>query len=228
MSWCSQMNNGAASIPARFKRMDPERPTFDSLVAQITKKTEKDKMKPKSFKSLAKLVLSPENRVWRKEEIERNKRRATQLLIMGGKSFLVDDEGNEEEVKRSDFEHGSLSPMQRKLTKQASLLSLQSNNSFDSDWSDEENVELERKFGGMSSRSEKSDRKDLMERSIRRSRSRKSGSKTPPCLKDGKLVYSSGNVTVKSVFAASPADETARSFTKQCILEDEQLEKNVG
>ena len=87
----------SSSIPARFKRMDPQRPTFSSLVTQISKAKEEEKVEHKSFKSMAKSLLSPENRVCRKEQIDQNKRRATQLLIMGGKSFLVDEEGKVEE-----------------------------------------------------------------------------------------------------------------------------------
>lgn len=189
MSWSSQINNGTSSIPLRFKKMDPERPTFDSLVTQVTKITEKDKFKGKSgksFKSLARSVLSPENRVWRQKQIEQNKRRAAQLLIMGGKSFLVDDEGEvlEEVVKGRN--------VQNQLTKQDSLLSLQSNTSFDSDWSDDEHVELERKFGGMFSRSEtvQGRETELVNKPGKRSKSRKSGFQTPP---DAALVYSSYN-----------------------------------
>jgi len=222
ISWSSQLHNGSSSIPSRFKKMDPERPTFDILVTQVTKKSEKAKLKGKSFKSLARSVLSPENRVWRQEQIERNKRKAAQLLIMGGKSFLVDDEGNEEEVIKNDSERRNLSPIQTRLTKQDSLLSLQSNNSFDSDWSDEENTELEKKFGGMSSRSEKSDREDLMKRANRRSRSRKSGSFTPPSLDNAKLVYSRESST-----ATSDVTGSASSFAKQCTVDEAHQEKEL-
>ena len=44
--------------------MDPNRTTFDSLVKQVAEKVA-DKDKPNSFKSLARSVLSPENRFWR-------------------------------------------------------------------------------------------------------------------------------------------------------------------
>jgi hypothetical protein len=207
--------------------MDPERPTFDSLITQISKAKEKEKTKTKCFKSLAKSVLSSENRVWREEQIETNKRRATQLLILGGKSFLVDDEGNEEEVFKSDHEHSNLSPMQRKLTKQDSLQSLQSNNSFDSDWSDEENVELEKKFGGMSNRSEKSEKADPMKSSFKRSRSRKSNSQTPPGLEPAKLVYSRESSSCTSEVVPSSVVEGILSFTKHCIPEEGEPEINI-
>jgi len=226
MSWSSQIRDGTSSIPSRFKKMDPERPTFDTLVTQVTKKTGKDKLKTKSFKSLARSVLSPENRVWRQEQIEKNKRKAAQLLILGGKSFLVDEEGNEEEVIKNNDEHGSLSPIQRQLTKQDSLLSLISNNSFDSDWSDEENVELERKFGGMSCRSEKSDREDLIKRSQRRSRSRKSGSFTPPSFDNANLVYSRDSSNV--IHEVTPTTVADTSFTDQCTAEGNCQEKQLG
>ena len=89
------------SIPARFKIMDPTRITFDSLVSQVAKAAEKEKdnkNKPNLFKSLAKSVLSPENREWRQEQIELNNSRVQQLLVLGGKSFLLDEEGECEAV----------------------------------------------------------------------------------------------------------------------------------
>ena len=44
--------------------MDPNRTTFDSLVKQVAEKVA-EKERPNSFKSLARSVLSPENRFWR-------------------------------------------------------------------------------------------------------------------------------------------------------------------
>ena len=44
--------------------MDPNRTTFDSLVKQVAEKVA-EKQKPNSFKSLARSVLSPQNRFWR-------------------------------------------------------------------------------------------------------------------------------------------------------------------
>merc|ERR1719460_2043218 len=77
--------------------MDPNRSTFDSVVRRVA---EKERLKVNSFKSLARSVLSKENRIWRQEQIkEKNNTKAKQLLVIGGKSFIVDDEGNEEEIK---------------------------------------------------------------------------------------------------------------------------------
>jgi len=90
---------GSHSIPSRFKIMDPNRTTFDSLVKQVAEKaTEKEK--PNSFRSLARSVLSPENRCWRQEQIQSNNKNAAaqQLLVLAGKSFVVDEEGNQEEL----------------------------------------------------------------------------------------------------------------------------------
>jgi len=93
----SIISNGCHSIPARFKVMDPNRSTFDSVVRRVA---EKERLKVNSFKSLARSVLSKENRIWRQEQIkEKNNTKAKQLLVIGGKSFIVDDEGNEEEIK---------------------------------------------------------------------------------------------------------------------------------
>jgi len=93
----SIISNGCHSIPARFKVMDPNRSTFDSVVRRVA---EKERLKVNSFRSLARSVLSKENRIWRQEQIkEKNNTKAKQLLVIGGKSFIVDDEGNEEEIK---------------------------------------------------------------------------------------------------------------------------------
>jgi len=227
MSWSSPSYSGTSAIPTRFKTMDPKRTTFDSLVTQVSKTTAKEKVKPKSFQSLAKSVLSPENRVWRQEQIDTNKRRAAQLLIMGGKSFLVDDDGNEEELIKSDTECHNLSPMQARLKKQDSLQSIQSSNSFDSDWSDEEQEELEKKFGGMSNRSEKTEKSNSSKRGLRRSRSSKRSSKASLELEGAQLVYSrDSSVSVSDV--ASSLDGVCGTFADQCIPEEVELEKNFG
>ena len=60
----STFSTGSHSIPSRFKIMDPNRTTFDSLVKQVAVKAA-EKEKPNSFRSLARSVLSPENRCWR-------------------------------------------------------------------------------------------------------------------------------------------------------------------
>ena len=60
----STFSTGSHSIPSRFKIMDPNRTTFDSLVQQVAVKAA-EKEKPNSFRSLARSVLSPENRSWR-------------------------------------------------------------------------------------------------------------------------------------------------------------------
>merc|ERR1712045_266553 len=93
----STFSTGSHSIPSRFKIMDPNRTTFDSLVKQVAVKAA-EKEKPNSFKSLARSVLSPENRFWRQEQIQSNNKKARQLLVMGGKSFVVDEDGNESEL----------------------------------------------------------------------------------------------------------------------------------
>ena len=47
--------------------MDPNRSTFDSVVRRVA---EKERLKVNSFKSLARSVLSKENRIWRQEQIK--------------------------------------------------------------------------------------------------------------------------------------------------------------
>jgi len=90
------LSQGSHAIPARFKVMDPNRTTFSALVKQVADRDRRDK--PASFRSLARSVLSRENRIWRQQQIRANNQKATQLLVIGGKSFIVDDEGNEEEL----------------------------------------------------------------------------------------------------------------------------------
>ena len=63
----SIISNGCHSIPSRFKVMDPNRSTFDSVVRRVA---EKERLKVNSFKSLARSVLSKENRIWRQEQIK--------------------------------------------------------------------------------------------------------------------------------------------------------------
>ena len=47
--------------------MDPNRSTFDSVVRRVA---EKERLKVNSFRSLARSVLSKENRIWRQEQIK--------------------------------------------------------------------------------------------------------------------------------------------------------------
>ena len=63
----SIISNGCHSIPSRFKVMDPNRSTFDSVVRRVA---EKERLKVNSFRSLARSVLSKENRIWRQEQIK--------------------------------------------------------------------------------------------------------------------------------------------------------------
>ena len=135
------------TIPQRFKRMDPDRPRFSTVVRQISKAKAEEPVEQKSFKSLAQSVLSNENRVWRQQQVNINKRRAAQLLVMGGKSFLVDEDGHEEEVVKKDEEN--IKPSLNRMRKQDSV---QSANSFKSDWSDDEQEELEKQLEGLMKR----------------------------------------------------------------------------
>ena len=199
--------------------MDPERQTFDTLVTQVSKTREEGKVKLKSFKSLAKSVLSPENRVWREEQIETNKRRATQLLIMGGKSFLVDDEGNEEEVTKIDDEcHKNTSPIKMRIKKQYSV---QSCNSFESDWSDDEKDELERQFEGKVSKCKKLKEEDLMKTPLRRRNLPTTG------IMSTRPVYSRESSISVSEVATSSFDEGIVTFADHCILEEVEIGKNL-
>ena len=206
----------SSSIPSRFKRMDHERQTFDTLVTQVSKTREEGKVKLKCFKSLAKSVLSPENRVWREDQIETNKRRATQLLIMGGKSFLMDDEGNEEEVTKIDDEcRKNPSPIKMRLKKQDSV---QSCNSFESDWSDDEKDELERQFGGKVSKCKILKEEDLMKTPLKR---RTTG------IMSTRPVYSRESSISFSEVVSSSFDEGIVTLIDHCIPEEVEIVKNL-
>ena len=77
----SMLSTGCHSIPSRFKVMDPNRTTFDSLVAQVARSSEKDKTPKTAFKSLARSVLSKENRIWRQEQIQSNNNEVKSWMI---------------------------------------------------------------------------------------------------------------------------------------------------
>jgi len=190
-----------SKIPARFRVMDPKRPTFEAIVEQVTKSRPSPILPTKSFKSLAKSVLSPENRQWRQLESNRTQERWRRLNL-GGKSFLMDDEGNElpeeENAEVGDVEELDRGSSRRKLVQQDSLLSLNSSMSVESDWSDDEDGELEKIFGVMSEKGEEYAKLRQIRRLRRKSRragsSRMSGSVpgTPSTTSwDGnRLVYS--------------------------------------
>jgi len=202
LSWCSQLNSSSSSIPARFKKMNPERTTFNDLVAQVSSSKESGrKTINKSFKSLAKSVLSAENREWRKEQIETNKKQAAQLLIIGGKSFLVDEDGNEEEIvqRERDVSRSTVKPRIRKLTKQDSLHSLQSNDSAASDWSDEEDGDKPSNLEALSKRSENLKRRTELQETSR-----------AEDLEKAQLVYS----------RSCERNGNEDSFTENCIPEE--------
>jgi len=87
-------------IPTRFRPMNPNRPTFSSVVEKVTEAASRGDG-PRSFRSIARSVLSPQNREWRmeatnKEEEDGGGRR----IVMGGKHFVVDEDGNEIEVNQ--------------------------------------------------------------------------------------------------------------------------------
>lgn len=74
----SIISNGCHSIPSRFKVMDPNRSTFDSVVRRVA---EKERLKVNSFRSLARSVLSKENRIWRQEQIKEKNNTVRYLYV---------------------------------------------------------------------------------------------------------------------------------------------------
>ena len=80
-SGSSALSQGSHAIPARFKVMDPNRTTFSALVKQVADRDRRDK--PASFRSLARSVLSKENRMWRQQQIRANNK-VSQELGRGG------------------------------------------------------------------------------------------------------------------------------------------------
>merc|ERR1712107_979363 len=140
LSWTTTSSLGASAIPSRFRLIDPQRPTFESIVEAVVQRRPLDQpaTSPRTFRSIARSVL-------------------------GDSAFLVDEEGNEEEeVLEED--------LRKRLEHQDSQDSLVSNTSLDSDWSDEERAELERMFGAMSDRGEEQAKIRQLRRSLRRSR----------------------------------------------------------
>ena len=165
MSWTTTSSYGASAIPSRFKLMDPQRPTFESIVEAVVHRRPLDQLStvPRTFRSIARSVLSAENREWREERRGEAGKERRRRLVLGDSAFLVDEEGNEEEeVLEED--------LRKRLEHQDSQDSLVSNTSLDSDWSDEERAELERVFGAMSERGEEQAKIRQLRRSLRRSR----------------------------------------------------------
>ena len=148
--------------------MDPQRPTFESIVEAVVQRRPPATAPPaaptpgapapRTFRALARSVLSAENQRWREGRGEGAGER--RRVVLGDRAYLVDEEGNEEEV-----EGGA-----HRLEHQDSMDSLVSNTSLDSDWSDEERAELERVFGAMSERGEEHAKIRQLRRSLRRSR----------------------------------------------------------
>lgn len=58
--------------------MDPNRSTFDSVVRRVA---EKERLKVNSFRSLARSVLSKENRIWRQEQIKEKNNTVRYLYV---------------------------------------------------------------------------------------------------------------------------------------------------
>ena len=61
--------------------MDPNRSTFDSVVRRVA---EKERLKVNSFRSLARSVLSKENRIWRQEQIKEKNNTVIKLIFIKG------------------------------------------------------------------------------------------------------------------------------------------------
>lgn len=110
--------------------MDPNRPTFETIVKQLT--TAPIPSSPRKsvgkFRMIAKSVLCPENQNWRREHTKHTHER--RKLHLGGKCFLVDNDGNEiieeEEEILNEEDAGAHGGGQRKLEHQDSLMSLTS------------------------------------------------------------------------------------------------------
>ena len=165
LSWTTTSSYGASAIPSRFRLMDPQRPTFESIVEAVVHRRPLDQPQttPRTFRSIARSVLSAENREWREGRGGDSGEGRRRRLVLGDSAFLVDEEGNEEEeVLEAD--------LRKRLEHQDSQDSLVSNTSLDSDWSDEERAELERVFGAMSERGEEQAKIRQLRRSLRRSR----------------------------------------------------------
>lgn len=172
LSWTTTSSYGASAIPTRFRVMDPQRPTFESIVEAVVvqRRPEGDPPPgPRTFKAVARSVLSVENRQWREDGRVEGRGQERRRMVIGGRAYLVDEEGNEEEEVLEDG-----LDMRHRLEHQDSRDSLVSTTSLDSDWSDEEREELERMFGAMSERGEEQTKIRQLRRSLRRSRRKRS------------------------------------------------------
>ena len=82
----SIISNGCHSIPSRFKVMDPNRTTFDSVVRRVA---EKERHKANAFRSLARSVLSKENRTWRQEQIREKNNTVIVIKYTNHKDYIA-------------------------------------------------------------------------------------------------------------------------------------------
>ena len=156
LSWTTTSSFGDSAIPSRFRVMDPQRKTFQSMVEQASKPSHT--MDQKTFKCVARSVLSPEHRDWREGEVEGDTEKKKQLQGKG-KQFLLCQENQLEDIsENSDNSDRELSDC------------VSSDASDNSDWSDEEREKLEKIFGAMSERGEECEKIRHLRRSRRRSR----------------------------------------------------------
>ena len=63
-SWATTTSSEISGIPSRFRLIDPNRPTLESIVQKVSKERAKSKL----FKSAAHSVLRTKNRKWVKRQ----------------------------------------------------------------------------------------------------------------------------------------------------------------
>jgi hypothetical protein len=156
---------GGSAIPSRFRLMDPKRKTFESIVEQVSPPSAD---LSKSFKSIAKAMVSPEKKEC---DVEKGNVEINQLVI-GYENQLSDiiENANVSDTELSDC--------------------VSSDVSDNSDWSDEERENLEKIFGAMSERGEEWEKIRHLRRSRRQSRRAGLGGLSASNWDIAKLIYS--------------------------------------
>ena len=72
---------GGTTIPSRFRIMDPQRKTFESIVEQVSPPNTD---LSKSFKSVVKSMVSPEKKEQKERDVEKGNVERNQLVFVLG------------------------------------------------------------------------------------------------------------------------------------------------
>ena len=143
-SWATASSSEISGIPSRFRLIDPNRPTLESIVNKLSK----GRAEAKLFKTAAHSVLRTKNREWVLQQTDDAVEEDMSLDDLSKQFKII----HEIKLEGADIDHAR---QVRILERKESSLSMVSTTSVDSDWSDEEREKLEKLFGAMSARGEK-------------------------------------------------------------------------